>query len=137
MENKKIIFTDILLIIASAVLALGAAFVFHACGPKDDGSFMSCHWAQQAVFGLGLVMMIISCMHLGAKNPRMKMGISLAIIPVAVYTALVPQFVIKLCMMSSMRCHTTMRPAAAVICVLIVVIAAVDVILQRKQIAAR
>ncbi len=133
MKTSKINPTDIVLPILSVLLALGAVFLFHACPAKEDGSFMSCHWAQQTVFGLGLVLIVISGLHAGAGSRRMKMGISLSMIPVEVLTMLVPGCVIKLCAMKNMRCHTTMRPAVMVISILLLIASAIDVYINRKR----
>ena len=133
MEKNRISPTDIIMPLLAAVLALGTAFVFHACPAHDDGSFMSCHWAQQTVFGLGCVMLVISFTHLGANSPRMKMGISLALLPVEIFTALVPNIVIKLCMSNTMRCHSIMRPSVVVLSLLMMIVTCADIFLCRKK----
>ncbi|MBQ8941074.1 MAG: DUF4418 family protein [Firmicutes bacterium] len=133
MKTSKVTPTDIILPILSALLALGAVFLFHACPAKEDGSFMSCHWAQETVFGLGCVMTVISGLHAGADSRRMKTGISLSMIPVEIYTALVPGCVVKLCAMKNMRCHTAMRPAVVIISILLLITSAVDIYIGSKR----
>lgn len=36
-------------IVLSVILAAGVKLMFHACGPKDDGSRMHCHTAENTV----------------------------------------------------------------------------------------
>ncbi|MBO5574333.1 MAG: DUF4418 family protein, partial [Clostridium sp.] len=48
--------TDIALTIISFLFLIGTKTIFGPCGPKEDGSFMTCHWAGQALFGIACVM---------------------------------------------------------------------------------
>ena len=133
MNKKNTGTADVLMIILSVVLTLGVTFVFHACAVKEDGSFMSCHWAEKVVFGLGCVMTVISLEHLCAGSPKTKMGIGMALLPIEIFTAFVPGVTVKLCMMNNMRCHTAMRPAVIVICVILAIVTAVDIVIQKKK----
>lgn len=135
--NKNFNITSIILLVLSAVLALGSVFVFHACPAKDDGTFMSCHWAERVVCALGCIMTIISSIHLFSRNSHTKLGLSLALLPVSIYTALVPGIVINLCIMADMRCRTTLRPAVVLLSVLIAAAAAADAVLQYKRSSSR
>lgn len=124
----------IILTALSLLLTVGSKLIFPACGPKEDGSWMTCHWSEQAVFGMGAALTVISVIVLIAGNSRTALGASLAAIPLAVLTALTPGVLIGLCMMENMRCHTTLRPAVAVISVLIAAAAAVNAfIIIRKE----
>ena len=46
----------ILLFVFSVVELIGIRTFFAPCGPKEDGSWMSCHWAGQAVTGTAAVL---------------------------------------------------------------------------------
>ncbi|MBR1444096.1 MAG: DUF4418 family protein [Firmicutes bacterium] len=131
--NKKISVTDIMIVLLSVILAAGIPFFFHACGAKEDGTFMNCHSAQQVIFGLACVMMIISFAHLGAGSAKMKTGISIALIPLEIYTALIPETVIKMCMMADMRCQAVMKPATIIICILMLIVTISDIVYQKKR----
>ena len=78
MKNKSAFITDILLFLASAFFCTGTKFIFHACGKKDDGSYMACHWAEQAVFAIGISIVIISLLVLFIKNRKFKAGAAAA-----------------------------------------------------------
>ena len=131
--NRKSIVTDIAIILFAVLLVLGIPYIFHACGAKDDGTFMNCHIAQQVIFGLGCVIMIISFIHIGARTPKMKMGISLALIPIEIFTALIPETIIKMCMMNDMRCQAVMKPATIIICVCMLIATIADIAYQRRR----
>ncbi len=133
-ENKRHIgLSDILLLVLSVAFLIGSRTVFLPCGAQEDGSWMTCHWAGQAVSGLAAVLVVLAVLHILLSDARIKTGLSVAVLPVAVLTILIPGTLIPLCMMDTMRCHAVMRPAATVFSVLIIGAAALDVVLQRKR----
>ena len=119
----------------SLFLAVGILFVFPACGAKDDGTFMMCHYAGQAVFGMGIALTVISVIALIFGGGKAAAGASLSAAVLAVLTALTPELLIPLCKMPTMQCHTMMRPAIIVLSALIALTAAVNavIILKRKD----
>lgn len=126
--------TAIVMLILSLVLAIGSVLWFHACGAMEDGSYMPCHWAQHAVTFCGTILSVLTLLRLVLpKSRNLSRGLSLAVIVLAVGTAILPNTVIPLCMMTDMRCHSIMRPAVIVLCVLIAVASCVDLILQGKS----
>ena len=135
MKEKKgtIAVCDVLLLVLSAVFLAGSRSAFLPCEAQEDGSWMSCHWAGQMVSGLAAVMVVIAILHFFMADGKVKAGLSLALIPVAVLTILTPGVLIHLCMMDTMRCHAVMRPAATVFSVLIILVAVIDLLLQRNN----
>ena len=135
MENKKINIgvSDIILLVLSAVFMIGIRTFFASCGPKDDGSWMTCHWAGQAVTGIAAVLLVIAIIHMFVPNAKIKQGLSLAVIPAALLSAILPGNLIGLCMMNTMRCHSVMHPAVIVVSVLMIAAAVLDLIMQRKK----
>ncbi len=130
---KKISIFDIILSVLSVVLFFGTIFIFHACPAKDDGTWMVCHWAEHGVIAFSVVLSIVSLIRFFIGDKKIKMGLSISIVPCAIFTALIPGVFINLCMMKNMRCHTVMRPAVIVLCVLITVSALVDLFIQFKN----
>lgn len=133
-ENSKgkIGIGDIALVVVSAVFLVGVLTVFGACGPNEEGGWMTCHWAGMSVAGIAAVLVVLSVVHLVVRDAKMKMGIDIAIIPMAALAAVTPGFLIGLCMMSMMQCHTVMRPAVIAMSILMVVAAVFDFVRQRK-----
>ena len=56
--------TEIILVLLSVILTAGVKFLFHACGQKEDGSWMHCHDAEQTVFVLGIMLTVMSVLML-------------------------------------------------------------------------
>ena len=135
MEKKKINIgvTDIILLVLSIVFLIGIRTFFAPCGPKDDGSWMTCHWAGQAITGIASVLLVISVIHMFVKDAKVKQGLAIAMIPMALFSAILPGNMIGLCMMNTMRCHSVMHPATIVMSVLMIAAAVLDLIMQRKK----
>ena len=135
MKNKRtnIGASDFIMLVLSVIFLTGIRTFFAPCGPKDDGSWMTCHWAGQAITGIAAVLFVISVIHLFVKDARIKQGLSLAMIPVALLSAVLPGNLIGLCMMDTVRCHSVMRTASVVLSVLVIAAAVFDVIVQKKK----
>ena len=124
--------TDIVLLLLSLALCLGVKLVFHACGMKEDGSYMNCHWAEQAVFAVSAGLTITSVLRLFLDR-KAKAGAALAMSVTATFTALIPGVCIRLCMMDTMRCHAVMRPAVIILCGMLSLTGIADFVLGRKE----
>ena len=129
---KKINITDVCLLVFSAALCLGVKLVFHACGMKEDGSWMNCHWAEQAVFAISIGLTVTAGLRL-LLSRQAKAGAALAMSVVSVMTALLPGVFVRLCMMDTMRCHAVMRPAVIILCALIAVTGIAGAVTGRKE----
>lgn len=130
---KKISFTDIFFFILSLTLVFGTAFVFHACGQKDDGSWMRCHWAENVVIAIGIALSVLAISRFLISDQKIKAGLSLSFLAFSLLSAFVPGVVIPLCMIKDMRCHTIMRPSVVVISILIFIVSLVDFIVKIKN----
>ena len=67
-----------ILLILSLLFVIGEQTVAGPCPVMPDGRFMVCHWASQAAFGVGVVLVILSLFHLAFTNDGMKLGLDLA-----------------------------------------------------------
>ena len=101
----------------SAVTAAGSVSFLGPC-VHEDGSFGSCHWAGQAMLGIGLLLVILSIAGLLVKDGRVRAGILFAAAAAAVLGIFVPGTLINLCGMATMRCRAVMRPAMTLLCAL-------------------
>ena len=129
-KNKRIGASDIILVVFGAVFFIGILTFFGPCGPKDDGSWMTCHWAGQAATGLSAVLLFMSVVHIIVKNPGIKTGLSIAVIPTAILAILIPGNIISMCMMNTMRCHAVMKPGVVICSALMILAAGFDIFLQ-------
>ena len=132
-ETTKIGPVDVLLTVFSAAYLVGIRTVFRPCGPKEDGSWMSCHWAGQAVTGIAVCLVILSIAHLLTGNRGMKLGLDVGVMVLTVFSALIPGRLIGLCMLPDMRCHQLMTPGVTVCSVLVLAAAVSDAALIGRK----
>lgn len=125
--------TDVILLVLGALFVLGINTFFAPCGPKDDGGWMTCHWAGHAEAGIAVVISVIALIHLLVPNPATKRGLDLAVLPLTVLAAILPVNLISLCGMKTMRCHTVMHPAVIVVSIVIILVTICDILIQRKK----
>lgn len=117
----------------SAFLTVGVMLLFHACGPKDDGTWMSCHYAQLTVAGLGIVMTILGVLSLVVSERKVVLALRILVLVCAVIAMVIPGNVIHLCMMNDMRCRAVMRPSVILVCVLIAAFSLLSMLSDRKK----
>ena len=131
-KKRRCGITDVLLLVLNLIFFVGIQTVFAPCEARPDGSWMTCHWAGQAVIGIAAALLAIAVMHLVIPRTQVKIGLSLAVIPVSVLAFAVPDHLIDLCMMETMHCHTVMEPAVTVLSLLNVLLAAADIYVYQK-----
>ena len=120
MTKKQLIPAAVLLIL-SVLIVIGSQSFLKPC-VHEDGSFGPCHWAGQALLGLGCALGVMAALALAVR--RAGFGLFLDALPVCVLGILTPGTLIDLCHMSTMRCRMVMQPAmiflfaAALLCAL-------------------
>lgn len=129
----KIGISDIILLVLSIIFLVGILTFFKTCGPKTDGSWMTCHWAGNVVTGLAAVLALISLVHLLIPDRKIKMGLSVSIIPISVLAILVPGILINTCMADVMRCNAIMKPSVIIISGLMIVFSVFDIFRYVKK----
>lgn len=97
------------------------------CGPKEDGTWMNCHYAGQAVRVLSLL--AVATAAIGLRMPPRQRRVPDALVALfGILAAILPGTVIHLCMMPQMRCRAIMRPGAIVFGVLLAAAALADIL---------
>ena len=89
MSEKKIL--SLLPAAFSLLMAIGTATVFRACPMKEDGTWMHCHKAQNAVVAAGAAMFVLLLIAAFVKNRMVR---------IALYGICV----------DTMRCYAVMQP---------------------------
>ncbi len=120
----------------SALLVLGVLTAFSACGMKDDGTWMKCHGAQTAVAKLGGAMTVLFLLAAVLRNKALKTTLFGLGIVGSVVVFLIPETILPMCMMRTMRCYTVMQPFVRIMAVLIAasgVIAGPQALRQNNQ----
>ena len=139
MKNKKFVpgITDIVLIVVSLGYLVLLNTVFITCGPKDDGSFMVCQWAWRSLVVLAVILVTLSIVHAFVPGNELRLGISIGIFTVAIASAVLPDNIIPLCMMNTMKCHTHTKPGNLVFSVLIAVASAFDIAVRIRKLTVK
>ena len=132
-QKKGIGVCPLLQIVLNAIFFVGIQTIFAPCEPHEDGTWMTCHWAGEALLGIAAVMLVMSLLHLLPLRTGMKEGLVIAMIPVSFLIIVLPGRLIPLCMMETMRCHVIMQPAVTVIAVLKMGLSAVYLWQHRKE----
>lgn len=112
---------ELVSVAVSLILCIGVQTLFGTCGKSEDGTFMSCHWAGLAVFGVACVILVLSIVNLLVRNTGISIGLSVGILLNALLAALIPGRLISTCMMADMRCNAVTKPAVMVCCLIIAV----------------
>ena len=119
-------------LLLSAVTAAGSVSFLGPC-VHEDGSFGPCHWAGQAMLGIGLLLAALSIAGLLVKDGSVRAGILFAAAAAAVLGIFVPGTLINLCGMATMRCRAVMRPAMTLLCALTAVSCLAGVIASYRK----
>lgn len=133
MKSKAGMILNMILLLVSILLMIGVKWIFGACGMHDDGAYGSCHWAEQAVFGMGIVLTVQSLVLLISKNKAVQRAGGIGICAAGIVTALIPNGLIPLCVMPSMRCLSAMRPCVLVCAVVIAVLGVCILLVNREK----
>ena len=131
-NKKQITVWDVVLPALSLILFIGLLTFLKPCGPKEDGSWMTCHWAGRALAGLAGAMLVLSIIRWFAGG-GVKLGLDIALAVLAALAICVPGHLIGLCMMDAMRCRAVMTPGVTVVAVLVIAAAVIDIFVQRKK----
>ena len=118
----------LILLLVSAFQVLGLKSFFAGCAKRENGTWMNCRWASQAVIGVSFLLIILAVLLILVRSTNTKKGIAIAIIPTSLLNLLLPDILIPLCSSAKMRCHTTMLPAVRVLSLIIAGIALLEVL---------
>ena len=131
-KKRRCGITDVLLLVLNLIFFVGIQTVFAPCEARPDGSWMTCHWAGQALIGIAAALLAIAVMHLVIPRAQVKIGLSRAVVPVSVLAFAVPDHLIDLCMMETMHCHTVMQPAVTALSLLNIMLVLADIYVYRR-----
>ncbi len=123
---------DCIYFVLSVLFLLGSIFLFNTCAPKDDGSWMTCHWAGNIVTGLAAVLCILA-LAINFVSLSVKKGIYFASLLLELFTAFVPGKIIHLCMMSEMKCNALSKPCVIVFSLILAVYSLLNLFSKTKS----
>ena len=129
---KKRSISALVILLLSVLLAAGSVSFLGPC-VHEDGSVGVCHWAGNALCGIGVLLSVQSAAALICREGRTRLGLLLAVLMTAVLGFLIPGTMIGLCGMATMRCRALMQPAARILCGLIAVTALAGVLAENRK----
>ena len=99
----------VVLAVVEALIAIGVKTVFSACPVMEDGSYMSCHNAENVVFILAIVQALLIIGTIVIKNKKAAAVFGALFVISSLASIIIPENVVHLCMMASMRCHSVFK----------------------------
>ena len=105
----------------SLFLSIGTKTFFHACEIRDDGTWMHCHTAENAVIIGGVLLMLLSITAACIQNKRISIILNILCAAGAVAVFLIPGVLVSMCMIQTMRCYAVMQPFVRILSALIIV----------------
>ena len=127
---KKRSIPAIVVLALALIIAIGSQSFLSPC-VHEDGSFGACHWAGQALFGLGCVLGMLAVLALAI--PQARLGLYISMLPVSLLGLLTPGTLIDLCRMSTMRCRAVMRPAMLILFAAALAVSALGAALNARK----
>ena len=127
---KKSVIPAAVILVLSLITVVGSITFLSPC-IHEDGTFGPCHWAGQALLGLGCVPGVLAVLALCVK--RARLGVYLSALPVCALGILTPGTLIELCRMSTMRCRMVMQPAMILLFSAILLCALTGAILSARE----
>ena len=108
MKNKYVV--GALLLVLGLLIAIGPQKIFPVCEFNPEKP-MKCNWMGKAEIGVGAVVALIGVLQMVMDHAKVRMGLSMAVVPMGLLTLLLPTKLIGVCMNQHMRCVTLTRPA--------------------------
>lgn len=108
MKNKYVV--GALLLVLGLLIAIGPQKIFPVCEFNPEKP-MKCNWMGKAEIGVGAVIALIGVLQMVMDHAKVRMGLSMAAVPMGLLTLLLPTKLIGVCMNVHMRCVTLTRPA--------------------------
>ncbi|PJM73028.1 hypothetical protein CS006_07215 [Bifidobacterium primatium] len=127
MKNR--LFASIPSIVFGVLIAIAPHTFAHVC--KVTEMAMKCHWTAQAEIGVGAMIAVLGLIALFVE-PKIRVGLSIAVILAGVLAIAVPTVLIGVCPGAMMHCHMVARPTLIVLGVLTIVFAVVAVLLDSR-----
>lgn len=123
------LFAAISQIVLGALIVIAPQTFAHVCAVKDMP--MACRYTARVALGLGVVIALLAIIGFFAPS-RVRAGLDIANAVLGVLVVLVPTMLVGVCRGSMMHCHMVTMPTLIVLGVLLAVLAAVAVYLDRS-----
>ncbi len=135
-KNKfKMSLTEIFLLTASVIFAIGIRYWFPVCMPMGDG-YMSCHWAGEILKAVSILITALSLVHIFIPDIKVKTGMNIALAGIWVTIPLIPGRIIAICGNEMMRCRQGTSTGSLLFALLFIIILVIDTVIGLSALAS-
>lgn len=131
-QSKSGLVLSIIQIVLGFFMSFGVKFIFHACTAMEDSS-KPCVDAQNAIFALGIAILVMAVLQLIFRKPGERAGLFAGMTICAIMAVILPKNLISLCMMPDMHCLSVMYPAVIAFGIITIVISVISVIVNKRK----
>jgi len=129
---KKTIIFSAAIITGGLLVALGPIFLFKACSANCCLTLPDCFWATKMTLGIGMMITALGIFYILYNDPKIQLGISLAIFLSGIMVLLTIHVIIGGCAIKSMECRLVTFPILTVLGIFITVFSGVKILLLKK-----
>lgn len=123
-DKIKISVTEVISFLIGLLFVIGINTWFSAC--KGHDGIMSCSYAGRTVTALSALIFSLIIIKAFIPDGKIKAGIDIAVLGIAIIALAVPNGIIDLCAMNAMQCRKSMQPWTVVFSVLVMIISVID-----------
>lgn len=120
MKNKYVV--GALLLVLGLLIAIGPQKIFSVCEFNPEKP-MKCNWMGKAEIGVGAVIALIGVLQMVMDHAKVRMGLSMAAVPMGLLTLMLPTKLIGVCKNQHMPCVTLTRPALLILGIAVMAVA--------------
>ncbi len=133
-SKVKLGVTEALALVLSLLYAIGIRRWFAVC-PLMTETVMPCHWAGEMLKAISVLLLVLCALHLPIPDAKIKIGMDIALIGLALLGMFVPGTVIRICGGETMACKSAAHPWTLAFCGALAVILLADVIVYASALA--
>lgn len=128
-------FTEILLLAASVIFAIGIRYWFPVCMSMGDG-YMNCHWAGEILKAMSILIAALSLIHVFIPDIRVKTGMNIALAGIWIMIPFIPGKIIPICGNDMMRCRQGTSTGSLLFAILFIILLAVDIVIGSSALSS-
>lgn len=119
---------SLIVTVLALMFTVGIMTVFAACGPKEDGTWMRCHNVQIYLGICGVAMTVLAVAAFISRPKLLRIALYALITGGSVVAFLLPEIIMPMCMLHTMRCYGVMEPFDRIMTALIAVVSIIGII---------
>ena len=118
---------ELLLTALSILFMIGIRAWFPVCEVTGE-NIMPCHWAGEMLKALSVLFLVLCILHIIIPGSEVKIGIDVSLAGLFILALNIPGNIIRICAHADMACRSLARPMTALFCILMTILAFLDII---------